>query len=112
MPPSKRRTYPAEGDGVSVRLACCVPHCGRTFRQDKKETPWSKGATIMCGKHWRTAPADLRARDKRLRRVLRNVDRLKDARKRYRLGSIVVRWINQNFERAMAVIIERAMGIG
>ncbi len=67
---------------------------------------------IMCGKHYRNCPPDLRARDKRLRRTLRRIDRLMDAKKRYQLGSRVVRWINQNWERARDIIIERAGGIG
>lgn len=106
-----RPTYPVEGDGETIRLSCCIPHCRRTFRFDKNYKPWPKGDTVMCGAHWRTAPAHLRARDKMLRRTLRRVDRLMDAKQRYKLGRIVVRWINQNWERARVAIVERAMGI-
>lgn len=103
--------YPAEGDGIAVRLACCIPHCRRTFRQDKRETPWPEGSIIMCGKHWRTAPADLRERDRRLRRMLRKIERLVPGGKRRRMWSVVARWHDQNWHRARLIITERAAGI-
>ncbi len=106
-----RPAYPAEGDGVTARLACCIPYCRRTFRQDKKLTPWPKGQVIMCGKHWRTAPADLRARDRQLRRLLRKVERLLPSGKRRRMRWIVARWHDQNWHRARLAITERAAGI-
>ncbi len=65
----------------------------------------------MCGKHWQACPADLRQRDERLRRTLRRIKRLMDTEKRYKLGSIVVRWIDENWERARPKIVERAAGI-
>lgn len=104
-------TYPAEGDGVTVRLSCCIPHCRRTFRNDKNGTPWPKGSIIMCGKHWRTAPAELRQRDRKLRRLLRKVERLVDVKKGRRLWRVVARWHNQNWHRARQIITERAAGI-
>lgn len=46
------------------RIACCVPGCKRTFAPE--------GYTqIMCGDHWRGAPARLRQRVSRLRRLYR-----------------------------------------
>lgn len=104
--------YPVEGDGECVRLSCCVPFCRRTFRNDKKGTPWPKGSTIMCGKHWRTGPADLRRRDKELRRLLRKIERLMDVKKARRLWRIVARWHDQNWHQCRRAIVERAVGIG
>lgn len=104
--------YPVEGDGECVRLSCCVPFCRRTFRNDKKGTPWPKGSIIMCGKHWRMAPAEMRANDKRLRRMLRNIGRLVPSPKARRMWDLVARWHNENWERARKAIVERAAGIG
>lgn len=105
-------TYPAEGDGVTVRLACCIPHCRRTFRNDKSETPWAQGAEVMCGKHYRMAPAALLARDRRLRKLCRKVDRLAPTKENYRLNKRLVVWQWQCFARIKAAVTERAVGIG
>lgn len=104
--------YPAKGDGVTTRLACCIPHCRRTYRNDKALTPWPRGSEVMCGKHYKAAPLDLRQRDRQLRRLLRRVDRLKDAKKRHQLGCRVVAWQHGCFARIKAAVTERAMGIG
>lgn len=46
------------------RLPCCVPGCQRTFKPE--------GSTeVICGKHWRAAPARLRRRVQRLRQLYR-----------------------------------------
>lgn len=108
---SVKPSYPAEGDGVTVRLACCIPHCRRTFRNDKKLTPWPKGSLVICGKHWRTAPADLRQRDRRLRRLARKAERLMPGRKQRRMCAIVWRWHRQTWDHARTIITERALGI-
>lgn len=44
------------------RLRCCVPFCGRTFRNDEG------CAEVICGKHWRLAPKAWRRRYGLLRR--------------------------------------------
>jgi hypothetical protein len=105
-------TYPAVGDGLTTRLACCIPHCRRTFRNDKQLTPWSEGAEVICGKHYRMAPADLLARDRRLRRLCRRADRLAPTKQNYRLNRRLVVWQWQCFARIKAAVTERAMGIG
>lgn len=102
---------PVVGDGECVRLSCCIPFCGRTFRNDKKGTPWSEGQVVMCGKHWRMAPSDMRARDRQLRRLLRRVERLLPGGKRRRMWTVVARWHDQNWHHARQVITERAAGI-
>lgn len=56
-------------EGGCLRLACCVPFCRRTFKNDKVGTPWPKGSRILCGKHWRLGSATLRRRHSRLSRL-------------------------------------------
>lgn len=56
-------------EGGCARLACCVPFCRRTFKNDKAGTPWPEGVRIMCGKHWRLGSAVLRKRHGRLSRL-------------------------------------------
>lgn len=46
------------------RLPCCVPGCQRTFKDDGS-------SEILCGVHWRGAPARLRRRVQKLRRLYR-----------------------------------------
>lgn len=105
-------TYPAEGDGVTERLACCIPHCRRTFRNDKKLTPWPEGTWVMCGKHWRSAPRDLILRERRLRRTLRRIRTLKDQKRREGLENVVWRWLDALWNKIRTAATERAMGIG
>lgn len=104
-------TYPAVGDGVTVRLACCIPHCRRTFRYDKGGNPWPQGHIVMCGQHWRSGPADLRARNRTLRRLLRKARRLMNAEQRIRLELRLMEWENRSWDRVKDAVIERAMGI-
>ena len=104
-------TYPAVGDGVTERLACCSPHCRRTFRNDKKLTPWSQGSEIMCGKHYRMAPPALLERDRRLRRLCRKAARLAPTQPSARLNRRLVVWQWQCFAKIKAAVTERAMGI-
>lgn len=85
-------TYPATADGVTVRLACCIPHCRRTFRSDKNETPWNRGAEVICGKHYRMAPRVLIERDRRLRRLSRRAEKLAPTAANERLSRRVVAW--------------------
>ena len=105
-------SYPAVGDGVTVRLACCVPHCRRTFRNDKTLTPWPRGTEVICGKHYRMAPLFLIERDRRLRRLSRKADKLSPTEESSRLCRRVVTWQWQCFARIKAAATERAMGIG
>lgn len=109
---AQRPVYPAKGDGVTVRLACCIPHCRRTFRGEKKETPWYRGAEVICGKHYRMAPPLLIERDRRLRRLSRKADRLAPTKANDRLYRRIVVWQWQCFARIKVAVTERAMGIG
>lgn len=104
-------SWPAVGDGVTIRLACCIPHCRRTFRNDKKLTPWSQGMEVICGKHYRMAPAFLIERDRRLRRLSRKADKLRPSKANFRLCRRIVVWQWQCFAKIKAVVTERAMGI-
>lgn len=97
--------------GGCLRLACCIPFCRRTFRNDKKGTPWPEGSLVICGKHWRSGPGDLRRRNRELRRLHRRVRRLLDTRKRSRLEAVVSRWESDNWNRIRLAIVERAAGI-
>lgn len=104
--------YPAKGDGVSIRLACCVPHCRRTFRDGKNGTPWHRGAEVICGKHYRMAPIHLIQRDRRLRRLSRKADKLAPNKQNELIYLRLVAWQWQCFERIKEAVTERAMGIG
>ena len=46
---------------MTIRIACCVPHCPRT-RGDRKGDPVTPDMEWICGDHWRMA-------DKRRRKV-------------------------------------------
>ena len=46
------------------RQRCCVMGCGRTFKDEGH-------ASIMCGTHWRLAPAFMRRRHARIRKRYR-----------------------------------------
>lgn len=53
------------------RIACCVPFCRRTARDDGAE-----GHEIICGKHWRLADKELTQRYKKLsRQVSRDMEK-------------------------------------
>ena len=104
-------TYPAVGDGVTERLACCIPHCRRTFRNDKKLTPWSKGSEVICGKHYRMAPPALIDRDRQLRRLCRKADKLAPTTANAKLNRRLVVWQWQCFARIKYAVTERAAGI-
>lgn len=52
---------------MSERIPCCVPFCKRTASRDK----FPNASEIICGKHWRMAPAAWRRRLSRLRRTYR-----------------------------------------
>lgn len=99
-------------EGGCERLACCIPFCRRTFRNDKKGTPWQAGMEVMCSKHYQTAPLDLRQRDRQLRRLLRKAERLLNGRKRHVLGRRIVTWQWECFAKIKLAVTERAAGIG
>ncbi|CAB4167976.1 hypothetical protein UFOVP860_74 [uncultured Caudovirales phage] len=73
--PLRRSTQPAPTapviapEGGCLRLACCVPFCRRTFKNDKVGTPWLEGSRVICGKHWRMGNATARRRHSRLSRL-------------------------------------------
>lgn len=56
----------------SDRLPCLVPGCGRTFKAGVGD---SADTEIMCGKHYRLAPAALRAEYVVTRRRYRMLER-------------------------------------
>ena len=102
-------TYPAVGDGLTVRLACCIPHCRRTFRNDKNLTPWHSGSEVMCGKHWRSAEPMLRARHRKIWKLVRTIEQRHGKQRTWlcarRIGFRV-------WEKIKVQATERAMGIG
>lgn len=49
------------------RIPCCVPFCRRTAARDR----FPNCDEIICGKHWRMAPASWRRRQARLGRMYR-----------------------------------------
>lgn len=76
------------------RQRCCVPGCGRTYKDEGH-------SEIICGKHWRMADAALRQLLARVRR-----------RARHRgWTSSRVRLDNRIWERARDQAIGRAMGL-
>lgn len=51
---------------MSGRIPCCVPFCRRSAaRKDRL----ADATEIICGKHWRAAPAHLRRRLSKIRRL-------------------------------------------
>lgn len=92
--------------GGCERLACCIPFCGRTFKNDRKGTPWPKGSEVVCGKHWRLADKSLRVSFRRLSRLIK---RIPDDRPR--VGVMVTKRANAVFERIKSQVTERAAGI-
>lgn len=102
-------TYPAVGDGVTVRLACCIPHCRRTFRNDRKLTPWSEGSEVICGKHWRSVDPELRARHKKIWKLVRTIEQRHGKQRTWfcarRTGFRI-------WAKIKTAATERAMGIG
>ena len=91
-------------EGGCLRLACCVPFCRRTFKNDKAGTPWREGSRVICGKHWRMGSATTRRRQRRLRRLLKRgvvgkTDKIE--------GMLNVLW-----ERILKQATEAAAGIG
>lgn len=51
------------------RLACCVPFCRRTTRNDEGYALW------ICGKHWSLVPYKLRAEYNAAKRTARRIIR-------------------------------------
>ncbi|HTE38026.1 MAG TPA: hypothetical protein VK630_15910 [Reyranella sp.] len=94
---------------MAERLACCVPFCRRTFRQDKAGTPWPEGSQVICGKHWRLASATMRRRYSRLKRLHARGITSRHGRRPYHLNVAYV--VRRCFERIVKQAIERAAGI-
>lgn len=95
--------------GGCPRLACCIPFCRRTFRNDKNGTPWPEGMETMCGKHWRLVSKDRRRRYSRLHRLWKNRrGTLQDAT----MADRIVKLLNDEFERFKKIATEAAAGIG
>lgn len=95
--------------GGCPRLACCIPFCRRTFRNDKKGTPWPEGMETMCGKHWRLVSKGRRRRYSRLFRLYKNrKGTLQDAD----MANRIVKLLNDEFERFKKIATEASAGIG
>lgn len=95
--------------GGCERLACCVPFCRRTFRNDKQGTPWPEDSRVICGKHWRLGSATVRRRYGRLKRLHSRGLVSKGGRPhRGRLDHL----LHLCFERVVRQATERAGGIG
>lgn len=79
---------------MTGRMRCCVPGCGRTFKDEGHHE-------IICGKHWRLA-------DQRYRQLLTRV-----RRKARRTGwsPQLVSLDNRIWNKARDQAIERAMGL-
>lgn len=95
-------------EGGCERLACCVPFCGRTFRNDKKGTPYPEGSEVICGKHWRLLSRDRRRRYSRLLRLYKG----RKGTLQGALAERICRLLNEEFDRMKAIAIERAGGVG
>lgn len=80
--------------GMPGRMRCCVPGCGRTFKDEGH-------LEIMCGKHWRLA-------DRRLRRLLTRVRRAARRRGWNRQLYLLDKRI---WAKARDQAIERALGL-
>lgn len=95
-------------EGGCVRLACCVPFCRRTFRNDKNQTPWPEGSEVICGKHWRLIDRDRRRRYDKLKRLFKN----KRGTLQGKLADYIHERLGREWERLKTVAIEAAAGIG
>lgn len=82
---------------ASGRIACCVPGCGRTY---KDEHPGEKHE-LICGKHWQLA-------DKASRKL--HADLRRKGRQRGWTMRLERIW-QWNWKRIKKQVIERALGI-
>jgi hypothetical protein len=57
---------------MTVRIRCCIPGCGRTFKREAGE---SETVVVMCGRHWRMGDERARNRHKQLRKRVRWFER-------------------------------------
>jgi hypothetical protein len=94
--------------GGCERLACCIPFCRRTFRNDKRGTPWPEGSHVICGKHWRLGSAIVRRRYSRLKRLHTRGPVNQHGSIRPKLE----RMMSACFDRVVRQATERAGGIG
>jgi len=101
------------GPAVTDRIPCCVPYCRRTASRAK----FPHCSEIICGKHWRLAPAAWRRRRSRLARRYRR--RFGDnppwhypAGSPDRIDAVRLRRLdNQLWERCKKAAIEAATGL-
>lgn len=98
---------PIAPEGGCPRLACCIPFCRRTFRQDKKGTPWAEGMEVVCGRHWRLVSRDRRRRYSKLLKLYRN----KKGTLQGDTADRIVDILNAEFERLRKIMTEAAVGI-
>jgi len=77
-----------------MRIACCIPFCRRTARNDKGWAEW------MCCNHWRLV-------SKKIKR-LRAADRRKKRLNRYNHGRDLDDWL---WREAKRQAVERSAGI-
>lgn len=83
------------------RIPCEVPGCGRTA---KRLPEYGDGIQIICGPHWRMAPAYMKARYAKIRRQVRRAKTDDDWR---RAASLATAYWDSVRRR----VIEIAMGI-
>ncbi len=92
------------------RIACCVPYCRRTAKDDGVE-----GQEVICGKHWRSADRDLCRRYKKLCRELGPLmDRPPEEYPEAKRNEIIAKYHSANdmWQQIKKQAIEAAMGIG
>lgn len=111
--PASKPTAPAIAPvGGCERLACCIPHCRRTFKQDRAGTPWPEGMEVMCGKHFRMASDDLRARRRKVRKLWRKAMALAEGTPhREQMLSVLARWDADLWQLGKIQVTEKAAGI-
>jgi uncharacterized protein YecT (DUF1311 family) len=80
---------------MTGRVRCCVPGCGRTFKEELV------GEEVICGKHFRLA-------DRRLRQLIAHL-----RRKARRVGWTEDLWERDQrlWQKVRDQAIERAMGL-
>lgn len=59
--------------GQSGRVSCCIPGCGRSWKQSPDD---HEDAETMCRRHWKMGDLALRERHRHLIRRLRKIERL------------------------------------
>ena len=102
---------------MTERIKCVVPHCRRTASKERFPT----AEEIICGKHWRMIPREVRDVRAKLKRRSRKISRLMLRRKLREKPKIDVqlhsidclihrRWV-KNWEACKRAAVEAAGGI-